>query len=34
VKISNLGFVSNGMAVAANSPASLKMMFSVDEALA
>ena len=31
---SDLGFVPNGMAVAANSPASLKMMFSMDEALA
>ena len=34
MKISDLGFVPNGMAVAANSPASLKMMFSMDEALA
>ena len=29
----DLGFVPNGMAVAANSPASLKMMFAMDEAL-
>ena len=28
-----MGFVPNGMAVAANSPASLKMMFAMDEAL-
>ena len=27
-----IGFVPNGMAVAANSPASLKMMFAMDEA--
>ena len=30
---SDLGFVPNGMAVAANSPASLKMMFAMDQAL-
>ena len=29
----DMGFVPNGMAVAANSPASLKMMFAIDEAL-
>ena len=30
---SDLGFIPNGMAVAANSQASLKMMFAIDKAL-